>query len=88
MMIPTLKNRPLVVPAPQAAPILEVGIFPHARTDGRHVPRAQARGGKAQYGDLHGFVWYTAGGMLTLNRGGKRLRRTHRGAEDGSHTQG
>jgi hypothetical protein len=65
----------------------EVGVFPQARRDGRHVPGAEAKG-QARYWDLNGFVWYSAGGMLTLNRGQKRIRRTFRGVEDATHAQG
>ncbi|WP_240695312.1 hypothetical protein [Thermus caldilimi] len=69
-------------------PLLGVGIFPLARRDGRHVPGAEAKGGIARYWDLQAFVWYHAGGMLTLNRGMKRIRRTARGVEDVAHRRG
>ncbi|WP_234557733.1 hypothetical protein [Thermus tengchongensis] len=67
---------------------MDAGIFPLARHDGRHVPGAEARGGIARYWDLQAFVWYHAGGMLTLNRGMKRIRRTARGVEDVAHRRG
>jgi hypothetical protein len=81
-------NRTAVVPPPRPVPGQEVGVFPQARRDGRHVPGAEAKGGRARYWDLNGFVWYSAGGMLTLNRGQKRIRRTSRGVEDATHAQG
>lgn len=80
--------RDLVVPPAQGVPVLDVGLFPLARKHGRHVPGAEAKGGMARYWDIHGFVWYHAGGMLTLNRGMKRIRRTARGVEDVAHRRG
>ncbi len=75
-------------PPQQGVPKLEVGVVPLPRRDGRHVLGAEAKGGIARYWDLQAFVWYHAGGMLTLNRGMKRIRRTARGVEDVAHRRG
>lgn len=88
-MIPLGWNaRSLQMPPQHTVPVLEGGIFPLARRDGRHVPGAEAKGGIARYWDLQAFVWYHAGGMLTLNRGMKRIRRTARGVEDVAYRRG
>nr|WP_246584447.1 hypothetical protein [Thermus brevis] len=81
-------NRNLVVPPIEEVPPFAAGIFPLARRDGRHMPGAEVKGGVARYGDLQAFVWYHAGGMLTLNRGRRRIRRTARGVEDVAHRRG
>lgn len=81
-------SRSFQIPPQHAVPVLEVGIFPLARREGRHIPGAEARSGLARYADLQGFVWYHAGGMLTLNRGMRRIRRTARGVEDIAHRRG
>lgn len=80
--------RDLILPLPQTVPLLEGSIFPIAQRDHQHVPGAEAEGGTARYGDLNGFVWYYSGGMLTLNRGMKRIRRTVRGVEDVARRRG
>lgn len=88
-MIPSgWANRSVVMPHGQGVPLLDVGIFPLARRDGRHVPGGAAKSGAAWYWDLQAFVWYHTGGMLTLNRGMKRIRRTARGVEDVAHRRG
>lgn len=81
-------TRPLALPPARPVPAVDGGIFPLARRDGRHVPGAEAKGGVARYWDLQAFVWYHAGGMLTLNRGMKRIRRTARGVEDVAYRRG
>lgn len=81
-------NRTFSLPPTHGVPALPAGIFPLARQDGRHVAGAEAKGGVATYWDLHAFVWYYAGGMLTLNRGMKRIRRTIRGVEDVARRRG
>lgn len=88
-MIPSgWANRSVVMPHGQGVPPLDVGIFPLARRDGRHVPGGAAKSGAARYWDLQAFVWYHTGGMVTLNRGRKRIGRTFRGAEDGRRYRG
>lgn len=81
-------HRMFLVPPVRGVPLLEVAVFPLARRDGWHVPGAEAKGGVARYWDVQGFVWYHAGGMLTLNRGMRRIRRTARGVEDVAHRRG
>lgn len=76
------QNRTLVLPDPTPTPPMEVGVFPLARRDFRHVRGGEVRVAVARYGDIHAFAWYYAGGYLTLNRGRKRISRTFRGAED------
>ncbi|MCS7226848.1 MAG: hypothetical protein NZ821_07655 [Gloeomargarita sp. SKYB31] len=81
-------QRALVFPKAQEIPSLGVAIFPSARKDYVHLPGADATGASARYWDIHGFVWYYSGGMLTLNRGMKRIRRTVRGVEDVARRRG
>lgn len=73
---------------PIPVPELTGSIFPLARRDFRHMPGASARMGIAAYADINGFTCYLSGGMLTVNRGAKRIRRTARGAEDIARRQG
>lgn len=82
------RERTLVFPFLAPTPLMEVGVFPLARRDFRHVPGGEVKGAVARYGDIHAFAWYVGGGYLTLNRGRRLRTRSHHGAEDGRKRQG
>lgn len=82
------QNRTLVLPDPTPTPPMEVGVFPLARRDFRHVRGGEVRVAVARYGDIHAFAWYVGGGWLTLNRGRRLRTRSHHGVEDGRKRQG
>lgn len=82
------RERMLVLPSLAPTPLMEVGVFPLARRDFRHVPGGEVKGAAARYGDIHAFAWYVGGGWLTLNRGRRLRTRSHHGAEDGRRRQG
>ena len=81
-------NRSVVMPHGQGVPLLDVGIFPLARRDFRHVRGGEVKVAVARYGDIHAFAWYVGGGWLTLNRGRRLRTRSHHGVEDGRKKQG
>ncbi len=88
-MIPSgWANRSVVMPHGQGVPLLDVGIFPLARRDFRHVRGGEVKVAVARYGDIHAFAWYVGGGWLTLNRGRRLRTRSHHGVEDGRKKQG
>ncbi|WP_287410120.1 hypothetical protein [Oceanithermus sp.] len=85
-MIPAASIRPFV--APPAVGIAEVGasVVPSASKSWNHVAGG-ARGGTLTYADRNAYTWWAGGGFLTLNRGHRGIRRTHRGAEDVAQVQ-
>jgi len=85
-MIPSLKTRPYVAPTALTIPKAAASVQPLAQHDARHIAGG-VRGRLLTYADLNAFAWWYGGGWLTLNRGKKRLRRVHRGAEDVSRVR-
>ncbi len=79
---PTTLNTPEPVPIPAAS----ASIAPAAGSSWRHIA-GSARGGTLSYADLNAYTWWAGGGFITLNRGHRGIRRTHRGAEDVAQVQ-
>ena len=74
--------------APPAVPIapLAASVAPSAGGSWNHVAGG-TRGGTLTYADRNAYTWWAGGGFLTLNRGHRGIRRTHRGAEDVAQVQ-
>jgi len=85
-MLPEMVTRGYVAPAPAAVAEVAASITPAAGKSWHHVA-GSARGSQLSYSDLHAFTWWSGGGWLTLNRGHRGIRRTHRGAEDVTQVQ-
>jgi len=85
-MVPTASSRPFV--APPTSGVAEIGavIAPQASKSWNHVA-GSASGGTLTYADRNAYTWWAGGGFLTLNRGHRGIRRTHRGAEDVAQVQ-
>ncbi|WP_457638442.1 hypothetical protein [Oceanithermus sp.] len=85
-MIPQVSQRRLVYP--QAVPVGEIegAIAPQVSKSWNHVA-GNASGITLIYADRNAYTWWAGGGFLTLNRGHRGIRRTHRGAEDVAQVQ-
>ncbi len=85
-MIPSLSTRKFIHPPALPIAITNAAIFPSANNSWNHVAGG-ARGGTLTYADRNAYTWWAGGGFLTLNRGHRGIRRTHRGAEDVAQVQ-
>jgi len=79
---------PTAFEAPSAVPIapVQASVAPSAGRSWNHVAGI-ASGGTLTYADRNAYTWWAGGGFLTLNRGHRGIRRTHRGAEDVAQVQ-
>jgi len=86
-MVPARWRRAAFEP-PEAVPIalVSAAIAPSAGRSWNHVAGG-ASGGTLTYADRNAYTWWAGGGFLTVNRGHRGIRRTHRGAEDVAQVQ-
>ncbi len=85
-MVPSVSAREVIYPPAMPVAAAVFAISPQASKSWRHV-HGDARRGQLVYSDLNAYAWWAGGGYLTLNRGHRGIRRTHRGAEDVAQVQ-
>jgi hypothetical protein len=74
-------------PTPESVSVLEL-LVPRAAKESFTYVSGFVSGNIASYDDLNAFAWYYTGGWLTVNRGRRKLRRTHHGSEDSDRRKG